>query len=290
MYKLSEKKRIAVLRCMLDGMSIRATVRVTGASKNAIQRLTAELGPACDRFHRRFVHDVPCERLELDEMWTFTMAKDKNLSPDLRGQEGFGSTWTWLAFDPDHKLIVSYAVGRRDARTCQRLVRDVAYRVRGKVQITTDALACYLDAIGYTFQPSMVNYATLDKDYTGSDPRRPETRYSPGRIRRAETRIIIGDPDPEKISTSGVERMNLTLRMGSRRYTRLTNGHSKRFAYHCWALCMHLWNYNWARPHESLDGRTPAQAAGLTDHKFTIKDMLTLAMWTDEDSLKRIGA
>jgi hypothetical protein len=147
-----------------------------------------------------------------------------------------------------------------------------------------------MDAIGQTFNPAMVKYATLDKDYTGSDPSRPDTRYSPGRIRRAETRIVIGDPDPEKISTSGVERMNLTLRMGSRRYTRLTNGHSKRIQFHCWSLAMHLFYYNWIRPHSSLEGKTPAMAAGLTEHRLTLKDMLTLGMWTDEQTLKLIGA
>lgn len=291
MNKLPAEKRIQVIQCLLEGMSIRGTVRMTGASKGAVLRLVAEVGPACERFHRRFVHDVPCKRLELDETWSFTFGKTKNLQPERKNLDGFGTTWTWLAVASDEKLILSYSVtGDRNEAGCLRFVRDVAYRLRGKVQITTDALAFYTTAIPHVFQPSMVDYATLNKDYKGSDPAHPDTRYSPGRIRRSETKIRIGDPDPDYISTSYVERVNLTLRMSSRRYTRLTNAHSKKIQFHRWALAMHIWAYNWARPHMTLEGRTPAQAAGLTDYRFNVADMLNLAMWADERMLLQIGA
>jgi len=180
MNQLPEAKRTQVLRCLTEGMAVRATARVVGVSKGAILRLIRRVGPACERFHHRFVHDVPCKRLELDELWQFIYAKERCLPPELKDIEGYGTVWTWLGIT-ESKLILSYVVGSRNLDTCKLFIGDVAYRVRGKVQISSDAWGTYPAAIVEYFNASMVHYGTIDKDFTGSDPSNPETRYAPAR-------------------------------------------------------------------------------------------------------------
>jgi len=285
MNKLPEAKRIQILSCLLEGISIRGTGRVTGASKGAILRLIAEVGPQCEAFHQRFVHDVPCKRVELDEMHEFVYGKSRCLPPELRDQEGYGTVWTWLRIT-DSRLIVSYLVGRRDLAACKRFVGDVAYRVRGKVQITTDAYGTYPAAITEHFRASMVSFGTVEKEFEdGGDSKRPEARYSPGRIRRCVKKSAVGDPDPPYMTTSHCERLNLTVRMQNKRYARLTNAHWKAITYHRWALAMQVVFYNWCRVNTALKA-TPAQASGLTEYRFTMRNMLNLGMWSGSEMLQ----
>ena len=273
-------KRIKVLACLTEGMSVRGTGRVVGVSKGAILRLIAEIGPACERFHDRFVHDVPCKRLELDEMFQFVYAKRACVPERLKDTPGVGATWTWLGIT-ESKLIISYLVGERDLPACEEFIRDVAYRVRGKVQITSDAWTTYPHAIQKYFHPSLMDYGTVDKEYVGGgDHKRPESRYAPGKVKCCIKKAVFGDPDPEHMTTSHCERLNLTVRMHNKRYARLTNAHSKAIQYHRWALAMHAWFYNFARYNSAVKA-TPAQASGLTEYRFKVSDMLTLEMWAE---------
>lgn len=283
MNQLSEAKRVLILRCLTEGTSVRGTARITGTSKGAVLRLIAEIGPACERFHDRFTHDVNAKHLELDELWEFCFAKAKNLRPELKGVDGYGSIWTWLGTDPESKLLLSYFIGDRSLNACMNFVRDIAYRLRGKVQISSDAYGAYPAAIADNFTASLVHYGVVDKHYgpSGND-KSPETRYSPGKIRGVSKKAVIGDPDPDHVCTSHVERLNLQFRQQCKRYARLTLAHSKQIQFHRWAVAMHVWFYNWARPHSSIQKQTPAQAAGLTEYRFTLKDMLHLDMWTNE--------
>jgi len=276
--RLPEDKRVQILRCLTEGMAVRATARVTNTSKGAVLRLIAEIGPACEDFHHRFVHDVPCKRLELDELWQFVYAKQKCLPAALSESPDHGTVWTWLGIT-ESRLILSYVVGGRDLDTCKLFVGDAAYRVRGKVQISSDAWGTYPAAIVQYFREPMVDYGTIDKDFVGSDPKHPDTRYSPGRIRRCVKKVVIGDPDPDYMTTSHCERLNLTVRMQNKRYARLTNAHSKDIRFHRWALAIQVYFYNWCRPNAGVQKMTPAQASGLTKYRFTIADMLRLKMW-----------
>lgn len=284
MNTLHRDKKIQILRCLTEGMAVRATARVVGVSKGAVLRLIKAVGPACEWFHHRYVHDVPCKRLELDELHQFVYAKQKCLPEHLRDVPGFGTVWTWLGIT-ESRLILSYIVGGRDLGTCKDFIGDVAYRVRGKVQITSDAWGTYPTAIVEHFRQPMVDYATVDKDFEGGDPKRPEARYAPGKIRRCVKKVIIGDPDPAYMTTSHCERLNLTVRMQNKRYARLTNAHSKRITYHRWALAIQVVFYNWCRVNSAVRG-TPAQATGLTDYRFTLADLLKLEMWGGEEMLQ----
>jgi IS1 family transposase len=283
--KLPEAKRVQILSCLLEGMAVRATSRVTGVSKGAVLRLIAEVGPACERFHHRFVHDVPCKRLELDEMHQFVYGKSRCLPETLRDNPDYGTIWTWLGIT-DARLIVSYLVGARDLVACKAFVGDIAYRVRGKVQITTDAWMTYPGAIIEHFRTPLVNFGTVEKEFAdGGDSKRPEARYAPGKIRRCIKKVVLGDPDPAHMTTSHCERLNLTVRMQNKRYARLTNAHSKMIAFHRWALAMQVVFYNWCRVNAAVK-KTPAQASGLTEYRFTVKDLLRLEMWAPEPLLQ----
>jgi IS1 family transposase len=287
---LPEAKQIQIIRCLTEGMAVRTTARVVGVSKGAVLRIIKRVGPAGERFHHRFVHDVPCKRVELDELHEFVFGKSRCLSPERRANPNYGSVWTWLGIT-ESKLILSYRVGARDLATCDSFVGDVAYRVRGKVQISTDAYSSYIATVPRHFHHTLLDYGTIEKEFeTTADPKRPEARYAPAKIRRIFKRVVCGDPDASFMTTSHVEKFNQTLRMTCKRYARLTNAHSKEIRFHRWALAMQVFAYNWMRPHMALDGKTPAQASGLTEYRFTAKDMLRLAMWADEDSPTRIGA
>jgi IS1 family transposase len=271
MNKLSTEKRTAVVAHLVEGLSIRGTARLTGVSKPTILKLIADLGEACAHFHYETVRDVKVRRVEVDELWSFCYAKKKNVPSEKRGVFGFGDIWCWTAIT-DSKLILSWLVGTRDAGCAHEFMQDVAARLANRVQLTSDGYKPYLEAVEGAFG-SAVDYAVLQKIY-GADPQE-EKRYSPAVCIGASAKPITGNPDLAKISTSHIERSNLTLRMSLRRYTRLTNGHSKKIENHCHALAIFFVYYNYVRIHQTLRV-TPAMEAGLATRVWNIGDMLGL--------------
>jgi len=270
MNRLTREKRTAIVAALVEGNSIRATVRMTGASKDTVTKLLVDLGTACEIHMDRAMRDLTCERIQVDEIWAFVYSKQKNVPANKRGEAG--DIWTFVAIDADTKLIPSFFVGPRDLGTAQRLMVDLASRVRGRVQLTTDGFKPYLSAVQVAFRGE-VDYAQLVKLYVNTGG---ATRYSPGRLLSTATVPIIGNPDPAKISTSYIERQNLTMRMSMRRFTRLTNGFSKKAANHAAAVSLHFAHYNFCRVHKSLSGQTPAMAADVSDHIWTLDELIAL--------------
>jgi len=256
---------------MVEGVSIRAITRLTGASKNTVTKLLSEFGSACSSYHNAHVRSLRVRRLQADEIWSFVGAKAKNTSPEKKA-EGWGDTWTWTAIDADTKLCVSYLVGGRDAGWAHDFMEDCASRIRGRVQITTDGHRVYVNAVEGAFGMD-VDYAQLQKIYGASQE--PETRYSPARCIGSDMKIISGNPDPQHISTSYVERQNLSMRMGMRRFTRLTNGFSKKIDNHIAAVSIYFMHYNFCRIHQTLRV-TPAMEAGITDHAWSIEELCAI--------------
>jgi IS1 family transposase len=276
MNRLSTDKRAQIVGCLVEGMSIRATCRVTGAAKNTVTKLLVDLGTACSGYMDEALRELPCRRVECDEIWSFCHAKAKNVPADHHGEWGYGDVWTWTAIDADTKLVPTFLVGRRDTTDAYRFMTDLAGRLEHRVQLTTDAHKPYLTAVEEAFG-SEIDYAMLQKLY-GNAPE-PDTRYSPGVCVGVDVRVVQGDPDPALISTSYVERQNLTMRMGMRRMTRLTNAFSKKVENLAAAVALHFMHYNFARPHKSLANpypRTPAMAAGVADHAWTLKEIAGL--------------
>ena len=271
MNRLSTPKRIAVVSALVEGCSIRATVRMTGVAKNTISKLLLDLGAACDNYQDETLRNLPCRRLQCDEIWSFVGAKDKNIPA---GQERFGrgSVWTWTAIDADTKLIPSWLVGTRDAASAYEFMMDLAGRLRWRMQLTTDGHKPYLGAVEDAFG-GQIDYATLQKLY-GSDPE-AEKRYSPAKCLGCDVKTVVGEPDPKHISTSYVERQNLTMRMSMRRFTRLTNGFSKKVENHAAAVALYFMYYNFARIHQTLR-TSPAQAASVTEKLWDVKDIVEL--------------
>jgi IS1 family transposase len=272
MNRINAEQRERVIAALVEGNSIRATVRMTGVSKNAIQRLMAQLGPACERYQDRVLRHLPCKRIQCDEIWSFCHAKDKNLPEEKRGQFGFGSVWTWTALCADTKLICAWRIGTRGASTAYSLMHDLSERMANRIQLTTDGHRVYADAVESAFG-SDIDYAMLVKLY-GND-RESETRYSPAECIGCRAIPISGEPKARHISTSYVERQNLTMRMQMRRFTRLTNAFSKKITNHSNAIALHFMHYNFCRIHQTLRV-TPAMEAGITDHVWTIVEMLSL--------------
>ncbi len=273
MNKLSPEKRCAVLRCLVDGCSIRATVRITGVSKNAIQRLTIEVGEACLKAQDKLLRKLPCKRLELDEVWCFCYAKDKNVPDEMRGEPGVGSMWTWTALCADSKMIVSWQLGARDAANAYMFISDVADRLANRVQLTTDGNNVYLNAVEH-YLGGKADYAMLVKQY-GED-KNPERSYSPAKCLGAKKRQIDGNPDMDLVSTSYAERQNLNIRMQNRRYTRLTNAFSKKAEMLGYSIAITFFYHNFIRKHQTLK-TTPAVAAGITERPWKIEDMEQLS-------------
>lgn len=269
--RLNMSEQAQVVKCLCEGMSIRATVRITGAAKNTVVNLLAEMGTACADLHDRTVRRVKAKRLQCDEIWSFIGAKQKNASDDQKAA-GWGDAWTWVAIDADSKLCVSYLVGARDTETATDFAYDLRQRVLGKPQITTDSLKSYLTAIEIAFGAD-VDYAQMHKIYGASDE--PETRYSPARCIGCDMKTVIGEPDYRHVSTSFVERQNLTMRMSMRRFTRLTNGFSKKVENHVSAISLYFAFYNFCRVHQTLR-ITPAMQAGLTDHVWSVEELAAL--------------
>ncbi|HEY3373531.1 MAG TPA: IS1 family transposase [Candidatus Aquicultor sp.] len=276
MNKLSVEKRAQIIGCLVEGMSIRGTVRITGAAKNTVTKLLVDLGNACSDYQDKVMHDLPCKKLQFDEIWSFVYAKQKNVPEEHQGEYGYGDVWTWVALDADTKLVPSWLVGERNTADARAFVADVASRLRNKVQLTTDGYKPYLEAIEKSFGGD-IDYAVLHKLY-GTEPE-TQKRYSPAHCIGAEVKVIAGNPDIKYASTSYVERQNLTMRMGMRRFTRLTNAFSKKAENLAHAVSLHFMYYNFARPHKTLSGpykTTPAMAAGIADHVWTLEEIAKL--------------
>ncbi len=243
MNKLSVDEKTRIIGALVEGNSIRATCRMTGHSKGAVLKLLAEVGRACMEFQDERVRNVRSRRIQCDEIWAFCNAKEKNVPTELKGQFGYGDVWTWTAIDADSKLCVSWNVGNRDGQTASAFIHDLAERLANRVQLTTDGHKVYLDAVEDAFGAD-IDYAMLIKLYGATQE---ETRYSPAECIGCEPRRIVGSPDPKHISTSFVERQNLTMRMNMRRFTRLTNAFSKKVENLIYAISLHFVYYNFVR-------------------------------------------
>lgn len=276
MNRLSRAERAQIIRLLVEGNSLRSVTRITGRSINTVAKLLVDLGTASAIYQDEHLRDLTSSRIECDELWAFCRSKAKNVPDQHRGEFGWGDVWTWTAIDPDTKLMPTWRVGLRDAADCQAFLFDLASRLRYRVQLTTDGHKPYLEAVEAAFG-SDVDYAMLVKFY-GIDPNE-DRKFSPPVVLAEEVRIVQGDPDVSKISTSIVERSNLTIRMTDRRFTRLTNGFSKKVENHAASVALHMMFYNFARPHKSLANpyhRTPAMAAGIADHIWTCEEIAAL--------------
>lgn len=269
---LSAASRAAVVAALVEGNSLRSVCRMTGVARNTAAKLLVDLGRACSRYQDEHLRNLTCELIQADEVWSFIGAKQRNVRPEKRGE--FGDCWTWVALDPTSKLVVSFLVGPRNAGAAHEFMEDVAERVTGRFQLSTDGLGLYPaaveDALG-----GRVDYAQIIKEYGQPAEREGERRYSPAVCLSAERVVVSGEPDQDEISTSHVERQNLTIRMSCRRYTRLTNGFSKKLENHWAAASLHFMYYNFCRIHTSLR-ITPAMAAGLTVRPWTIQNLIAL--------------
>ena len=273
MNKLSRERRTQIIAALVEGNSIRATCRLTGANKGTVLRLLEEIGEVCLAYHDANVRGLKSKRIQADEIWSFCHAKAKNVPSDKKGKFGYGDVWTWTALDADSKLMVSWFVGGRDAGAAYELMSDCAERLANRVQLTTDGHKAYLSAVEDVFGIG-IDYAMLVKVF-GENTKEENRKYSPAVCIGAEKHPIMGDPDPKHISTSYVERANLTMRMGMRRFTRLTNGFSKKVENLIHAVSLHALHYNFCRVHQTLRV-TPAMEAGLSNHVWEIEEIVAL--------------
>jgi IS1 family transposase len=279
MNKLSTAKRSQIVAALCEGVSIRATCRLTGAAKGTVLKLLVDLGGAAERYQDETLRGLKCRRIQCDEIWSFVYAKSKNVPEAHAGEFGFGDVWTWTALDAETKLVPSWAVGRRDAFTANAFIADLADRLAHRVQLTTDGHKVYLEAVEGAFGAD-VDYAMLVKMYEGdAGTKAPaEARYSPAKCTGAQKQRITGNPDAAHVSTSYVERQNLTMRMSMRRFTRLTNAFSKKADNLRAAVALYYMHYNFARIHQTLRV-TPAMEAGISDHVWEIEEIVGLLDW-----------
>ena len=273
MNKLNTKQRAQVVAALVEGNSIRATVRMTGVAKNTVTKLLVDLGHACAKYQDEVLRNLPCKRIQCDEIWSFCYAKEKNLPDELKGKLGFGDVWTWTALCADTKLVPSWMIGERNAEFANKFMSDLASRLSHRVQLTSDGHRPYLEAVEGAFGPE-IDYAVLVKLYN-NPPTGNQSRYSPGQCCGIRKGKIKGNPDPRHISTSFVERQNLTMRMQMRRFTRLTNAFSKKVANLEHAVSLHFMNYNFARIHQTLRV-TPAMEAKVSDHVWSLEEIVGL--------------
>ncbi len=271
MNRLPRDKQIRVVQALVEGCSIRSTVRMTGVAKNTVAKLSLAIGAACEAYQVEHLVDLPCKRIQCDEIWSYVGAKQKQVNA---GAHGIGDVWTWTAIDADTKLVPTWLVGDRGLDTAKRFVSDLAGRLANRVQVTSDGHGCYVDAVEGAFGAD-VDFAQLVKQYGNEQRECSEVRYSPAVCTGAKKIPVMGNPDPKYISTSYVERQNLTMRMSMRRFTRLTNAFSKKFENHCAAIALYFMYYNFCRIHQTLRV-TPAMAAGVTDHVWEIGEIVDL--------------
>lgn len=270
MNRLSIKSQAQIIRCLVDGNSIRATSRITGVSKTTIAKLLVDVGNACSEYQDKTLRNLPCKRIQCDEVWSFCYSKKKNVPEKFKGQFGYGDVWTWTAICADTKIVPSWLIGDRSFVTAKAFIKDLESRLSSRIQLTTDGYTAYLEAVESSFGDD-IDYTMLDKLY-GAE-KISDTKYSPAKCLGIRKKKINGNPDKKHESTSYVERQNLTLRMQMRRFTRLTNAFSKKLENLKAALALHFAHYNFMRVHSSLQV-TPCMAAGITNRIWNWKDLL----------------
>jgi IS1 family transposase len=273
MNKLSIQKRAQIIGMLVEGNSLRAITRMVDCSINTVTKLLVDVGTACAEYQDKVLRDLPCKRVQADEIWNFCYCKEKNVPEEHKGELGYGDVYTWIGMCADTKLVPSFMVGRRDAESGNAFMLDLASRLTNRVQLTTDGLKVYLHAIENAFG-SDIDYAMLVKIY-GSATKEDQRRYSPAECTGTEIHTISGNPDEKHISTSYVERQNLTMRMGMRRFTRLTNGFSKKIDNLYYSVALHFMHYNFARVHKTLRV-TPAMEAGVSNHIWSLEEIASL--------------
>ena len=278
MNKLSLERKVRVIKALVEGNSIRATCRITNTAKGTVIRLLRDAGKACAEYQDKHLRDLPCKRIECDEIWSFCYAKAKNVPQDKQGQFGYGDVWTFVAIDSDTKLVLSWLVGLRELAYAYEFAKDIKERLSNRVQLTTDGHRMYYEAVKHAFGND-IDYAMIVKYYGNTQDE--YGRYSPPKCTHAKAKLIRGSPDITKVSTSYIERQNLTMRMSMRRFTRLTNAFSKKIENLEYAVALHFMYYNFARPHKTLTKpypKTPAMAAGISDHMWAVEEIVELAM------------
>lgn len=275
MNRLTIKDRARILGCLTEGMSMRATSRLCDVSINTVTKLLVDVGTACDIYQNEMLKKLPCKRVQVDEIWSFCGMKERNVPKDKRGMPGYGDVYTWVAIDAETKLVPSWFVGERRADHAKRFVADLASRLANRIQLTSDGLKLYLDAVDKSFGMD-IDYGMLHKLYASPAGKGDERRYSAAECCGAIKGAVCGDPENKHISTSFVERQNLTMRMGMRRFTRLTNGFSKKLENHACAVALHYMFYNFGRIHKTLRV-TPAMQAGIANHIWTLEEIAELA-------------
>ena len=277
MNKLQLHKRTQILHMLVEGSSMRSISRVVGVSINTVTKLLVDAGKASAAYHDKHVRNVKATRIQCDEIWSFCYSKQKNVTDNKRDQEGAGDVWTWTALDSENKMIISWLVGGRDSDYTLEFMDDLKSQLANRVQLTTDSHKAYLEAVEDAFGGD-VDYAMLIKLYGEASEKGNEKRYSPAEWTGSKKKNIAGNPDYDQISTSHVERHNLTMRMGMRRFTRLTNAFSKKLDNHCHALALYFIYYNFVRIHKSLKV-TPAMEAGVSNRLWSVEDIVKI---TDE--------
>jgi IS1 family transposase len=271
---LATDKRAEILHHLAEGCSMRATSRLTGAAKKTVERMLVSAGTACAEYMDKIMVNLPCKVLQVDEVWSFTKCKQANVPEELKGEPGIGDTWTWIAMCSKTKLVPCFHIGKRDATDAFQFINNLAPRLASRIQLTSDGHRPYLQAVEDAFG-SEIDYAQLIKLYGNEHGPVTEARYSPPVCIGARKKKIVGNPDRGLISTSHIERQNLTIRMNSRRFTRLTNAFSKKLENHKHQVALHFMHYNFCRIHQTLRV-TPAMEAGLTDHVWGLEEIVNL--------------
>lgn len=274
MNKLTIKERAEILKLLVEGMSVRAVCRVTGRDKGAVLRLLSNVGEACMELLDTKMRGLKCERIQVDEIWGFCYAKEKNVPDQFKGQFGYGDVWSFTAICADTKIMPCFHVGQRNALNAKAFLEDLKGRLANQVQLTSDGHRMYVNAVEHVFGAD-VDFAQLEKHYNTPAKSSPENRYSPGQCCGITKKKIEGNPDPRHISTSFVERANLTIRMSNRRMTRLTNGFSKKLANLECSFALMIAHYNFCRVHQTLRV-TPAMEAGIADHVWDLEEIVAL--------------